>query len=86
MKARDFFFLCQTEKLEQGLMLIGRIHVRGTVDSRGKRDFENGHGMVCRCGGVRIREEKQHLLRHRCSGLMLLVYGFDGEKLREFRS
>ena len=35
--------------------------MRGTVDSRGKRDFENGHGMVCRCGGVRIREEKQHL-------------------------
>ena len=37
-------FFCQIEKLEQVLMVIGRIHMRGTVDSRGKYNLENGRG------------------------------------------
>ena len=41
--------------------------------------------MVCRCKGVGLPQEEHCLLRRRGGGLML-VYGFDREKLREVPS
>lgn len=74
----------QVETLEQVLMSMERIQMRGRVDSREKGCLGKGLWHSLRRWRNPPRGGGPALPRDRCGGLMLLPYGSDEEKLRAF--